>query len=65
MKTFKLSGTVTIGIYTEVEAESLEEAIKIAQDRCIEKSHWGDKFQAESVWVNEEYDGEPQNIHEI
>jgi hypothetical protein len=36
MKIFKLSGEVTISIYTEVAANSLEEAIDIAQNRSIE-----------------------------
>jgi len=65
MRTFKLEGKVTISIYTEVEAENLEEAIEIANDRQIEKSHWGDKSQSKEAWVNDEYDGEPQNIKEI
>jgi len=64
MRKFKLEATVTISIYTEVEANNLEDAIEIARERDIEKSHWGDKDQSKYAWVNDEYDGEPQDIKE-
>jgi hypothetical protein len=65
MAQFNLSGTVTVSIYTEVEAETLEEAIEIAKGRNIEKSRWGDKHQETQVWVTDDYDGEPMNIEEV
>jgi len=61
---FRLSGTVTISIYTEVDADSLEQAIKIAEDREIEQSHWGDKDQCKTFWLYDEIDGEPCKIIE-
>ena len=64
MKKFNLIGTVTISIYTEVEAENLEQAKKIAESRDIEASIWGDKTQKQDVWIADEYDGEPMNIEE-
>lgn len=63
-KIFKLNGLVTVSVYTEVEAETLEEAIEIAQQRDIEKYHWGNNGQKKEVWVNDEYDGEVQEIEE-
>lgn len=65
MKKFKLSGVVTISIYTEVEADSIEEAIEIAENRTIEANNWGDKSQASDVWVSDEFDGMPDKIREI
>ena len=62
MAKFNLTAEVTISIYTEVEATDLDEAIAIAESREIERYHWGDKTQHESVWVSQEYDGIPQNI---
>lgn len=64
MKTFDLVGKVTISVYTSVKANSLEEAIKIAKDRDIEKDNWSDKCQHEEVWVNDDYDGEVEQIEE-
>ncbi len=64
MKKFNLSGVVTISIYTEVEANSLEEAIQIAEGRSIEAYRFGDKEQASEVWVSEEFDGMACNIRE-
>ena len=64
MKKFNLIGTVTISIYTEVEAENLEQAKKITESRDIEASRWGDKTQKQDAWIADEYDGEPMNIEE-
>ena len=65
MKKYNLSGNVTISLYTTIEANSLEEAIEIAEDRDIEKYEWGIEKQKNEVWVAEEYDGDPNNIQEI
>jgi hypothetical protein len=64
MKTFKLSGVVTISIYTEVKAKSLEEAIHIAENRQIEAYNFSDKEQSKYAWVSEEFDGMPSKISE-
>ena len=63
MAKYYVSGSVTISIYTEVEADSPEKAKEIAEGRAIEESRWGDKQQPKSVWIADEYDGEPQDIH--
>ena len=64
MKKFTLYATITIGIYTEVEAETLEEAIEISKEREIEQAAWGDTEQKQRCWVSDEYDGTPENICE-
>lgn len=61
---YKLTAKVTISIYTEVEADSLEEAILISEDRSIESDNWSDKTQNQDVWVYEDIDGEPYDIIE-
>ena len=58
MKTFNLEGLVTISVSTKVEAETLEEAIEIAEGRPIEQYQWGDKEQHKESWISSEYDGE-------
>jgi hypothetical protein len=69
MKTFKLTADITIGVSTEVEAETLEEAIEIADQRgdSVESASLDVDFQKEqmkSVWIVHEYDGMPINIKE-
>lgn len=64
MKTFELSGMVTISVYTKVEAKTLEDAIEIAEGRSIERNEWGYDEQAKEVWVNSDYDGEVLDITE-
>jgi hypothetical protein len=64
MAKFKLTGMVTVSVYTNVEAETLEQAIEIAKGRDVEKYQWSDKTQAQDAWVNEEYDGEVHSIDE-
>jgi hypothetical protein len=64
MKKYQLSGLVTISIFTEVEANSLEEAIQIADNREIQAYRHGDKDQASEAWVSEEFDGTPVKIEE-
>lgn len=64
MKVFNLSAEVTISIYTKVEAETIEQAIEIAENRSIERYRWGDKQQSSKAWISDEYDGLPTDIHE-
>lgn len=64
MSEFKLTGVVTISVYTEVEAETLEEAIEIAGERGIENAEHNTEQQVKEAWVSEEYDGEVVEIKE-
>ncbi len=62
MKVFKLSAAITVSAYTEVEAESLEEAIDLANSRtaCLLGSGYGpDEF-----WIVGDADGMAQDIKE-
>lgn len=61
-KVFRLSCTVTVSAYTEVEADSLAAAIEEAGSRDVQISGFG--FQEDEAWIIEEPDGEPNNIHE-
>jgi len=63
MKNFKLNALVTISIYTTIEAETLEQAIKESERRSIEHAHLNDvEDQAKEVWVSDEFDGMPYRI---
>jgi len=64
MKTFNLIATVTISIHTEVEAETLEKAIKEAEERSIEHYEHNYTRQRKEVWVSDEFDGMVTNIEE-
>ena len=62
MAKFDLSAEVTVSTYTTIEAETLEEAIKIAEDRDVVI---GGNCSGESEnysWIVEEIDGEPEKI---
>lgn len=63
MSTFRLSCHVTISAVTEVEAESLEEAIAIAASRGVEFDMAGN--EVEESWLVSDFDGTPHNISEI
>ena len=62
MKTFKLEAFVTISLYTEVEAETLEEAIEIAEERdlmtIVDNGHDDETI----AWMADELDGTVKNI---
>lgn len=64
MKIFKLNGYVKVSVYTEVEADTLEEAISIAESRDIERYRFGYTSQVKDAWINDEYDGEVTEINE-
>lgn len=61
---YKLGASVTVSAYTEVEAESLEEAIEIAETREVEIGTKRSGVDHEEVWAITEADGEPQDIHQ-
>jgi hypothetical protein len=62
MKKFSLSAKVTISVYTEVEAETPEDAVNIANKREVEDS----EFRGENkniAWISDEFDGVPFDIY--
>ena len=64
MKKFTIEAMITVSAYTEVEAENVEEAIKIAEartDMMSISSNNGD--EPNTVWMIEELDGTPFNLH--
>ena len=63
MKLFKLKAKVTVTAYTKVNAETLEEAIKIAEKRepIIDRIGLGPV----EYWVVEDADGMPYDISEV
>jgi hypothetical protein len=63
VKTFKLNCHVTVSAFTEVQAETLEEAIKIANSRDVVLGGPGSGTYPDESWVIEYADGEPTNIH--
>ena len=60
---YRVTAMCTIGVHTEVEATSEEEAIKIAESREVATltihAFASDKDEA---WVTDELDGEPYNL---
>lgn len=63
MASFRLNCQVTVGAYTEVEAETLEEAIKISEWReVVVGGSCSDADPSES-WVIEAADGSPHEIY--
>lgn len=63
MKVYQIAALVTVGVTTRVEANSEEEALKIASERkdmMSIASNNGDSI--DEVWMVEELDGEPYRI---
>jgi hypothetical protein len=64
MAKFNLTALVTVTVQTTVEADTLEEAIKIA-DGIQDIGHYKDGVTKDFAWVNDgEFDGLPQNIRQ-
>lgn len=58
MTLFKLTAPVTVTAYTEVEAETLEEAKQIASDRSAVVGGLGSGYSADEHWIIDDADGE-------
>lgn len=61
-KIYKLSAKVTISVYTEVEAETEEEALEIAKERQNGELAINSGYSEDEFWVAEELDGEPFDV---
>ena len=61
---YKLSAMVTVSAYTEVEAETLEDAIQIAEDRDVAIGGEREGKYPSETWIIEDADGMAQDIHE-
>ncbi len=61
MPRFKLAAQVTVSAYTMVEAKTVQEAIRIAEQRDTAISGRG--HTQNEFWIVEEADGMPENIH--
>ena len=62
MKQFLISAKVVVSVYTRVEAETLEEAIEIAQERELMGIAQTGCDTEEDTWLCDELDGMPENI---
>jgi hypothetical protein len=62
---FSLGCEVTVSAYTTVEADSLEEALKLAEDREVVIGGICSGTDEREQWVIDEADGSPLNIAEI
>ncbi len=61
---FLLSGTVTISVYTAVEARTLQDAIRIAEDRDNMLIMQDGSNNPNECWMSDELDGEVYDIKE-
>lgn len=64
MKTFKLIASITITIYTNVEAETLSDAIFIAANRDVMQIPTNIGEDKNEEWVADELDGMPEDLRE-
>lgn len=62
MKTFRLTGVVTVSAYTEVEAETEAEAIKKAMEREVVLGGFVGAADGTEEWVIDDADGTPQDV---
>lgn len=64
MKEFLIVAKVSVSVYTKVKAETIEEAMKIAEDRdMMEIVHDGSP-EYDTYWILEEIDGTPYDFEE-
>jgi hypothetical protein len=59
---FRLSCQVTVSAYTEVDADSLDEAIQAATGREVVIGGLHSGTRADESWVIDDADGEATNI---
>lgn len=62
MAQYQLAAKVTVSAYTTVEADSLEEAIKLASSRHVALESSGEL--SSETWIVEEADGSAEGITE-
>lgn len=62
MKTFNLGCKVTVSAYTEIEAETLEDAIAIGKSRQVVIGGTGTGALPDESWLITEADGMPCDI---
>jgi hypothetical protein len=62
MPIFKLNARVTVSAYTEVDADSLEDAIKIATKRDVALGGPGNDSYPDESWIIDDADGVPRDI---
>lgn len=63
MKQFRLSCVVGVSALTIVEANTLEEAVVIAEGRAVVIGGHGTGTDETEEWIIEEADGMPTDIH--
>lgn len=61
MPTFKIAGQVTISCWTEVEASSEAEALKIAEKRGLAEFHIDGSYSESECW-HMDADGVPHDL---
>lgn len=64
MSIYKLTAKVTISIFTEVEADSVEDAIEIAKERETMDIPRDSFYTEDKYWIADEIDGTPYEIEE-
>lgn len=65
MASYYLSAQVTVSAVTRVEADSVEEAMGIAESRDVVLGGIGSGAEADEQWIVEDADGTPENIEVI
>lgn len=61
MATFKISGTMTVSCWTEVEAYDEAEALSIAKSREVAQFHIDQTYPEDECW-HMDADGAPDNL---
>jgi hypothetical protein len=61
---YKIEAKVTIGIWTIVEADSIDEAVSLAEKRDDKMSFVNNSgMTAKDAWIIEEIDGDPFDLY--
>lgn len=61
---YRVEAKITIGTWTMVDADSKEEAIRIAEERDEKMSFINNSgLDEKEAWIIQEIDGEPFDLH--
>lgn len=61
---YRLSASVTVSCYTKVEADTLEEAMEIAEEREVQIGGIHSGYEPDEYWIIDDGDGTPEGVHE-
>jgi hypothetical protein len=57
MKKYELHGVIMVEVFTQVEANTLNEAVELSRKRRVENYDWADEIQSNHSWISLGFSG--------